>query len=863
MFLPSEAKIFKAVKIDKIFPYKLFSKIGKFFFFVFLISLILFLFFHFLEPKINLIFWENFKFKKELKEWSEISLYLSFVLFFIFSCWSRFSKEVLQNLSFSLPREEISEKENIANFLDFEAAKLVAKSFSSKSPFSLNLLLNLLKEKRLSFSFARLCLPRREIERKIKERKKEIQKSLSRKFSREEILKQAEEVILEAIEIAKENGEDKVSIFSLFSALGEKDPFFVQILNAFKLKKEDLIEASMWQKRIENIIEKEKRFWERDNLCYLFVTSVVQDFLGGYTLTLDQFSHDPMWKTYFLKHKTVLHQKEIEELEKVLIKERDNCALIVGEPGVGRKTIVYNLADKILRNLSFPELNYMRIVELDMPALIGASRDLRTLEWNLKRIFNEVVRAENIILVIPQIHNYIGVEFGAEAVARIDISSILSQYLSLPNFRLIGITTFDGYHRAIKRAPEVFAHFTKIEVSPPSQKEVLRVLEDEVLKKERKSGVFIPLPSLKEIVLLCDFYIGNVAFPKKALDLLDEVIVYERTKSQKREGIVFPEEVDAFFSQKFEIPVGAAGEREREILLNLESIIHERLIDQEEAVKEIANALRRARAGIRKRERPIGTFLFLGPTGVGKTETAKCLAGAYFGSRKRMIRLDMSEYQQIDSITRLIGDENQPGVFTTQVMENPFSLILLDEIEKAHPNILNLFLQVLDEGFLTDGAGRKVDFRHTIIIGTSNAGAELIRQAVKEKKDFKEFKEEFIDELLKRGIFRPEFLNRFDAIVLYKPLEKHHLLKIAEIMLKEIKEGLKEKNIEFLINQPLLEKIVELGYHPEFGAREMRRVIQEKVENNIAKAILSGTVKEGDKIEIDPESFEIKVYSSF
>jgi ATP-dependent Clp protease ATP-binding subunit ClpA len=292
------------------------------------------------------------------------------------------------------------------------------------------------------------------------------------------------------------------------------------------------------------------------------------------------------------------------------------------------------------------------------------------------------------------------------------------------------------------------------------------------------------------------------------------------------------------------------------MLLNLEELIHKRIINQEEAVKEVASALRRARTEIGSRKGPMGSFLFLGPTGVGKTETAKALASIYFGSEDRMIRLDMSEFQNIQDTERLLGSTTQEGLFTTQVRENPFSLILLDELEKAHPNILNLFLQVVDEGHITDGIGRKVSFQHTIIIATSNAGSQLILQALKDQKDFAALKEEIIDYLFKEGIYRPEFINRFDALVLFKALSKEHLLKIVDLMLSKLRKNLAERGIEFSVTQPLKEKLAELGYDPKFGARNLKRIIQDKVENVFAVALLQDTIERGDKVEMQ-EDFTI------
>jgi ATP-dependent Clp protease ATP-binding subunit ClpA len=301
------------------------------------------------------------------------------------------------------------------------------------------------------------------------------------------------------------------------------------------------------------------------------------------------------------------------------------------------------------------------------------------------------------------------------------------------------------------------------------------------------------------------------------------------------------------------------GERERETLLNLEDLLHERIINQAEAVREVATALRRSRAEITVRKGPMGAFLFLGPTGVGKTETAKALASVYFGAEERMVRMDMSEFQTTADIPRLLGSPGEEGLLTTQIRENPFSLILLDEIEKAHPNILNLFLQVLDEGFLTDGLGRKVDFKNCMIIATSNAGYQIILNALKEKKEWLGVKREMLDYLFEEGVFRPEFINRFDAMVVFHPLSKENLLGIAELLLQKLRKNLAEKNIDFIITLPLKEKMVELGYNPIFGAREMRRVIQDNVENVFASAILSGSLVKGNRVEINPEDFSLKI----
>jgi ATP-dependent Clp protease ATP-binding subunit ClpA len=283
------------------------------------------------------------------------------------------------------------------------------------------------------------------------------------------------------------------------------------------------------------------------------------------------------------------------------------------------------------------------------------------------------------------------------------------------------------------------------------------------------------------------------------------------------------------------------------------------VVSQNEAIEEISSAMRRARSGVHANKGPMGSFLFLGPTGVGKTETAKALAEVYFGSEDRMVRLDMSEFQRVDDIPRLLGSDTQNGILTTAVRENPFSLVLLDEIEKAYPDILNLFLQILDEGYINDNLGNKVNFSNTIIIATSNAGYKVILNSLKQNKEMVEIKKELLDYVFANNLFRPELINRFDGVIVFKSLGQTDLLQIAKLQLNKIAGNLKKKKIDFIITEELKSRIVELGFHPVFGAREMKRVIQDKVENSIAEALLSDKIKAGNSFELDPSDFSIKI----
>jgi len=750
---------------------------------------------------------------------------------------------------------------NLAEFMSFEVAKAIWKSkvgdekFSPSSTFAsaevrLNnltrLFYNLLCDNpELNFIFSRAILSFKKIKKNLKQHLKKIpaQTKLQPAF---------QATILESLKIAQKKKHQRVEKGDMIAALAKHDSFFKKILIDNNLKAGDIENLTWWLELLEERIEERKKFWEWKNLIKR--GSLAKEWAAGYTITLDRFSIDlseVVKKQGFPE--IIGHQKEIKAVERILARREINNCLLIGEPGVGKKSMILALAQKSVLGESLSGVNYKRVVQLDLPSLLAQTETTAEVEAILDTIFREVVSAGNIILVIDEFHNFVG---GKERPGVINISGVLGSYLNLPQFQIVAVTTYSGLHKYIEQNPSILALFEKVEVPEISERETLMILENLTLVLEQKYKKFVSSPALREIVSMAKRYLPAIPFPKGAMDLLDEVMVYI---SSTKEKIVLPEHVAKIVSEKTQIPVGEIEVKERETLLNLEKLIHQRIINQEEAVKEVSTALRRARVEVTVRKGPMGCFLFLGPTGVGKTETAKALAEIYFGSEERMIRLDMSEFQNIGDIPRLIGSPSEEGLLTTQVREDPFSLILLDEIEKAHPNILNLFLQVLDEGHLTDGLGRKVDFKNSIIIATSNAGYKVILEALKEKVEWSGVKQKLLDYLFEKAIFRPEFINRFDAVIVFSPLSKENLLGIAELMLQELKKNLKEKDIEFIITEALKEKIVGLGFSPVFGAREMRRVIQDKVENVLASALLSGELKRGDRVEIEPKEFKLKI----
>ena len=787
------------------------------------------------------------------------------LLFFIFFLIS-WLKETFFNLKIKNPQIKYPlvqvlknpENYNLAEFLSFESAEACFQSLKLArtrkiSPINSTLIFYylLVNNPKLNFVFSRILLNKEEVGEIIKKQLENLFSKKSTKPFQINFSADFQKVILGALKIAQKKGRLKIGIGDILVAISQHNPIFQKILIEKGLKSSDIENLVLWQETLEKKISQAKKFWEYNNL--LKKGTLAKEWAAGYTLFLDQYSID--WSKIIQRQgfpEIIGHKRELEQIERILARQEINNVLLVGEPGTGRKSIISALTSKSLKGQSLSEVNFKRIVELDLPLLLSQIENFEEVEVILNKIFQEVIEAQNVILIIDEFHNFVG---GKERPGVIDISGILASFLRLPQFQIIAITTYAGLHRYIEQNPSILGLFETVEVSEISPEETLSLLEKNALYLENKHKVFVTYPGLRQVIEDTSRYLPNLTFPKKALDLLDESLIY--VKTSKKEKILLAEDVDRVISEKTGIPLGEMEVKERKILLNLENLIHKRIINQDEAVKEVSAALRRARAEVTVRKGPMGCFLFLGPTGVGKTETSKALAEIYFGSETRMIRLDMSEFQAIEDIPRLIGSPGQEGLLTTPVRENPFSLILLDEIEKAHKNVLNLFLQVLDEGHLTDGLGRKVSFKNTIIIATSNAGYQVILEALREKAFWPEVKEKLLSYLFQKAIFRPEFINRFDAVVVFSPLSKENFLDISQLMLERLKNNLKERGIEFLITPSLKEKIVELGYSPIFGARELRRVIQDKVENVLARALLEEKLKRGDRIEIDPLSFEI------
>jgi ATP-dependent Clp protease ATP-binding subunit ClpA len=753
--------------------------------------------------------------------------------YFFYDIKHQFPKESLQ--------KALESNSNLAPFFNFNTTKYIVKSLRKNSNPSPSIVFyNFLDEKnsKIVFIFSRLLVD-------LKTLKQEVQKIMNGGNSDD-----LDKIIIEAAKTALKRGDNIIREGDVICALSETEPIFKQIMIDSELKREDIENINWWIESTNEKIKKSKQKFAWENL--LKNGSIGRDWAFAYTVTLDKFSID--WTKIIEargSEEIVGHKEEVKVAENVISRKNSKNLLLIGNPGTGRKIIIHNLIKKSLRR-ELPDIaNDKRFLQLDLVALSSSVDSFEKSEKVIGECLAEAQKSGNVILILNDFHDFLG---GKKKAGITDISAILMPYLSNPKFQMICISNFDGYHKYIEKKPELLKYFEKVEVKELSPEETTLILENKVFGLEHEYNKFISYSSIKEIVHLSGKYIPY-SFPQKAITLLEDAFAFSNKYGEGR--IILPEHIDQIVTDKTQIPVGKVRTKEKETLLNMENILKKRIVSQEEAIKEISSALRRARSGVQNRKGPMGTFLFMGPTGVGKTETAKALAYAYFGSEERMIRLDMSEFQRLDDIPRLIGSETQEGILTTKVKEDPFSLILLDEIEKAHPDILNLFLQVLDEGYLNDNVGNKISFANTIIIATSNAGYQVILDAIKTNKEINEVKEEILEYVFKNAIFRPEFINRFDGVVVFKALTKEDLVKITQLQLEKIQKTLLEKHIELVITTELKEKIVDLSYNPVFGAREIKRKIQDKVENSIAKALLGDTLKNGDKIQINPNTFEV------
>ncbi len=619
--------------------------------------------------------------------------------------------------------------------------------------------------------------------------------------------------------------------------------------------------------------------------------------------------------------------EEIERVIQVLSRRTKSNPVLIGEPGVGKTAIAEGLAQRIVNNEIPETLRNKRVMTLDMGTVVAGTKYRGEFEDRLKKIMDEIRQAGNIILFIDELHTLIGAG-GAEGA--IDASNILKPALARGELQCIGATTLDEYRKYIEKDAALERRFQPITVDPPSVDEAVLILHGLRDRYEAHHRVKISDEAIEQAVKLSDRYITDRYLPDKAIDLIDEAGSRVRLRAytvppnlkelEKRLEDMRKEKDSAVKCQEFEkaaklrdeeqrmsdeleelknqwkeqqgrtdsevttddiaqivaswtgIPVVKLAEEETERLLKMEDLLHERVIGQDEAVKAVSRAVRRARAGLKDPKRPMGSFIFLGPTGVGKTELARALAEAMFGDENAVIRIDMSEYMEKHTTSRLVGAPpgyvgyEEGGQLTEKVRRKPYSVVLLDEVEKAHPEVFNILLQVLEDGRLTDSKGRVVDFRNTLIIMTSNVGADAIKRNSTlgfitgedvQKKEYNNMKDKVMGELKKS--FRPEFLNRIDEVIVFHPLDEKHIAQIVNLMSDDLRKRLKELNIDFELSDTAKSFLAKEGYDPLYGARPLRRAIQKHIEDRLSEELLRGSIGKGDKLLIDEKDGELVV----
>jgi ATP-dependent Clp protease ATP-binding subunit ClpC len=627
---------------------------------------------------------------------------------------------------------------------------------------------------------------------------------------------------------------------------GETGESFLHLLEAKGLSESDYQTVVLVEKHFALKVRAKKEFWSWDQLSRQ--KRLGKSWKYGYTVHLDRYAQDLSEADYSAYKDDDLIGKEgaLKSMLEVLERTSQHSVLLVGDAGIGKQSLVHYLARLIRENsLMGSMFDDMRLLWLDMARVVSDADASGSLaEDEIRRLFTEATLSGNCIVAIPHIERFLLPDSNGR-----HFRVLLEEFLSYPNFRMIGMTDTNGKLLLDKANVGALGLVEIIQVPEPNEHEVLIILLSEFHDRERREGRFT-LKALQSIIKNAESLHWETPFPERAINLTEAILGWSAGQGM---GVITESEVNKYLSEKTGIPRGEIQNDEKEKLLNLETLLHERLIGQDEAIRQIAEALRKSRAGFSDTKRPIGSFLFLGPTGVGKTEAAKALAHAYFGSEDKMIRLDMSEFQTDEAVDRLIGSSSKGmlGALTSAVTQSPYSILLLDELEKAYPKALDLFLQILDEGFVTDGYGQKINFRNCIIIATSNGGALFQKQLQDDGVAQAELERRVIEHLAETGVYRLEFLNRFDGVIFFLPLTESELTEVVHIKLSDLAYRLKsDKNITLNFGEGVAEVLVERGYDPTFGARSLNRFLSETIEDRIARAFISGELKEGGNITI-------------
>jgi ATP-dependent Clp protease ATP-binding subunit ClpC len=631
--------------------------------------------------------------------------------------------------------------------------------------------------------------------------------------------------------LASERTSPGIEVGHVVAALLLTSPQLQTIFTQSKLSKDDIEVVLAWLMRTVDASHAPKPYFG----------GIGRDWTTGFTPHLSEFGKNLSNTTENSGDHFDWLQKTpgVVAIKNALSQGAAGVALI-GPPGIGKSSYIAALSNELAEEDEDRNLRHQQIISLSPSMILSRAKGSGEIEHTLMTIMGEASHAGHIILFFDDAQL-----FFHEGLGSFDITQVLLPVLQDSNLQLIFAMSPNDFQSLKANQSAFAAKLTPVVLAEPDEQSVMRVLEDTTLGMEYKRGVLITYDALRETYRLSGRYEQEMSFPGKAIQLLEEALPYANN------GLVTAESIQQAIEQTRGVKAGSAAPVEADELLNLEDEIHKRMINQDRAVSVVASALRRTRAGVANPKRPIGSFLFLGPTGVGKTELAKSIAATYFKNESNIIRLDMSEYQQADDVKRLLAGSTDNTSLIMSVRERPFSVVLLDEIEKAHTNILNLLLQLLDEGQLTDIDGRAASFKDCIIIVTSNAGSQEIREHIARGEELETFESAFIDQLISSNQFKPELLNRFDEIVLFRPLNESELAQVVGLMMQEVNQTLSNQKIVIQLTDAAVAKIVAAGYDARLGARPMRRVLQHAVEDPVANEILSGQIKPGDRVNID------------
>ena len=787
-----------------------------------------------------------------IQPWYYLSILV--LLFFIYV----FQKQNFSDLP--LTEQYLKKKRiNLARFLSPQAKNNLIEAKNISFAFQLNFFQGmfyiLLSKKEIIDALNILDVSSKEI-KELQERIKE-EKDDKKKITEVDYQNFLEKITNLAFFEARKVKKDCISSESLILALYSiNDSKISDAFNFYRIEKNDLIVAFVlnYLSRIKGIEVMKGLADKREFDFRLKRVKVNRSFTSRPTPFLDLYGLDFTELALRLKIGIMIgHTQEYQSLLDLLCRQGRRNILLVGPAGVGKDTIVSYLAFNLVRDKTPLKLRDRRLISLSLSSFLEDTKEPLEVYDRLTKITKELLINRDIIIYLPQFHNYkLLAQKGGFTALDIFRSLINSSWVPV-----IATTTPGDYRRYLESDPIIKENFEIIKIKELSQEESIKFLAYRSLELQRKTKIKISYKAIKRAVILAQRFLTSMPLPSSAESLLTEAIEGVRRKGQK---IVLEQDIVDLVSLKTQVPLGISSEEEREKLLNLEKLIHEYLINQEKAVSLVSAALRQYRVGLTNTKKPIGVFLFVGPTGVGKTQLAKTLAKIYFGNEKTMIRFDMAEYQDRKSINRFIGNPEGTisGSLTEAVKNNPFSLILLDEFEKAHSDVLNIFLPVFDEGRLTDNLGQVIDFTNTIIIATSNALSDFIKDEIEKDVDIDNLSERLKKKLT--NYFKPELLNRFNEVVVFRPLTQEHLKEIVKLKLNELTSSLsKNKKIELSFDNSVIEQLAKLGYNPIFGARPLDSVIRRHIKDNLANSILKKKIGPNTKVHFIFEGSEFKV----